>query len=251
MISYKSPREIATMREAGRIVAEVHAWAVANVRPGITTEDIDREARAIIEKRGATCTFLGYHGFPRSICTSVNHEVVHGIPGNRRLEEGDIIGVDVGATYKSYVGDAAVTIPVGTITADARRLIDTTRESLEAAIRVVGPGVRISAIGAAVQTLAESRGYGIVRDYAGHGIGTNLHEDPQIPNYVETGARTRDVVLKPGMVICIEPMLNAGGAEVDVLADGWTVVTRDGSLSAHFEHTIAVTEDGPVVLSVL
>jgi methionyl aminopeptidase len=251
LISYKTPREIALMREAARIVAEVHAWATENVRPGITTDEIDLGARGIIEKRGAECTFLGYHGFPRTICTSVNEEVVHGIPGDRRLEDGDIIGVDVGATYKSYVGDAAITLPVGTITPEKRRLVDTTRECLDAAIRVMGPGVRISAVSAAVQTLAESRGYGVVREYAGHGIGTRLHEEPQVPNYVDAGTRMHDVVLRPGMVICVEPMLNLGCAEVDVLDDGWTVVTRDRRPSAHFEHTIAVTEDGVQVLSVV
>jgi len=250
LISYKSPREVAIMREAGRIVAEVHAWAAANVRPGITTDMIDREARAIIEGSGAACTFLGYHGFPRTICTSVNEEVVHGIPGNRTLVEGDIIGVDVGATFRNYVGDAAITVGVGRISPEMQRLVDTTRECLDAAIKVMGPGVRISAIGAAVQTLAESRGYSVVREYAGHGIGTRLHEDPQVPNYVEPGSRTNDVVLRPGMVICVEPMLNMGGAEVDVLDDGWTVVTRDRRPSAHFEHTIAVTESGVEVLSV-
>jgi len=251
VISYKTPREIAVMREAGRIVAEVHAWATENVRPGLTTEELDRGARAIIEKRGAGCTFLGYHGFPKTICTSVNEEVVHGIPGKRRLEEGDIVGVDVGATYKSYVGDAAITLPVGRIPADRRRLVDTTRECLDAAIRVMGPGVRISAVSAAVQGLAESRGYGVVREYAGHGIGTRMHEEPQVPNYVDGGTRMHDVVLRPGMVICVEPMLNMGCAEVDVLDDGWTVVTRDRRPSAHFEHTIAVTEDGVQVLSLV
>jgi methionyl aminopeptidase len=250
VISYKTPREIAIMREAGRIVAEVHDWATRTVRPGMTTDEIDRGARSIIEKSGASCTFLGYHGFPKTICTSVNEEVVHGIPGKRRLEEGDIIGVDVGATYKSYVGDAAITLPVGPISTEKQRLVETTRECLDAAIRVIGPGVRISAVSAAVQGLAESRGYGVVREYAGHGIGTRLHEEPQVPNYVDPGTRMHDVVLRPGMVICVEPMLNMGCAEVDVLDDGWTVVTRDRRPSAHFEHTIAVTEDGGRVLSV-
>jgi methionyl aminopeptidase len=251
LISYKTPREVSLMREAGRIVAEVHAWASESVRPGMTTEEMDRAARSIIEKRGARCTFLGYHGFPKSICTSVNEEVVHGIPGKRRLEEGDIVGVDVGATWKSYVGDAAITVPVGRISAEARRLLDTARECLDAAVRVMGPGVRVSAVSAAVQALAESRGYGVVREYAGHGIGTSLHEDPQVPNYVDAGTRVHDVVLRPGMVVCVEPMVNMGRAEVDLLDDGWTVVTRDRLPSAHFEHTIAVREDGVEVLSVL
>lgn len=251
MISYKSAREVATMREAGRIVAEVHAWARENVRPGMTTAEMDAEARRIIESRGARCTFLGYMGFPKCICVSVNEEVVHGIPGSRTLKEGDIVGVDVGATFKNYIGDAAVTIGVGKISEEASLLVDTTRECLEAAVRVVGPGVRVSAVSAAVQTLAESRGYGVVRDYAGHGIGTQLHEEPSIPNYVDSSTRRNDVILKTGMVICIEPMLNAGTHEVDRLADGWTVVTKDRKLSAHFEHTIAVTDSGAEVLSVL
>jgi methionyl aminopeptidase len=251
VISYKTPRELALMREAGRIVAEVHAWAVENVRPGITTEEIDRSSRSILEKRGAKSPFLGYHGFPKNVCTSVNEEVVHGIPGSRRLAEGDIIGVDVGATWKSYMGDAAITVPVGKVSEEKRKLVDSTRDCLDAAIRVIGPGVRVSAVSAAVQTLAESRGYSVVREYAGHGIGTNLHEEPQVPNYVDSGTRMHDVVLRPGMVICVEPMLNMGGAEVDLLEDGWTVVTRDRRPSAHFEHTIAVTEDGAQVLSVL
>lgn len=250
MISYKTPREIALMREAGRIVAEVHAWAAETVRPGMTTGEIDRGARSIIEGRGASCTFLGYHGFPKTICTSVNEEVVHGIPGPRVLQDGDIVGIDVGATWKSYVGDAAITVAVGRVSPEVQRLLDSTRECLDAAIRVMGPGVRISAIGAAVQTLAESRGYSVVREYAGHGIGTRLHEEPQVPNYVDTSTRLHDVVLRPGMVICVEPMLNLGRAEVDVLDDGWTVVTRDRRPSAHFEHTIAVKEDGVEVLSV-
>jgi methionyl aminopeptidase len=251
VITYKSPREVATMREAGRIVAEVHQWARENVKPGVTTEDLDRGARRIIESRGAQCTFLGYMGFPKTICTSVNEQVVHGIPGSRALKEGDILGVDVGATYKNYVGDAAITVPVGKISEEARLLVETTRECLDAAIRVVGPGVRVSAVAAAVQTLAESRGYGVVRDYAGHGIGTQLHEEPSVPNYVDSETRRHDVVLRPGMVICIEPMLNAGTHEVDRLDDGWTVVTKDRRLSAHFEHTVAVTEHGAEVLSVL
>ena len=238
------------MREAGRIVAEVHSWAAENIRPGMTTDELDRKARAIIEGRGASCTFFGYHGFPKAICVSVNEEVVHGIPGKRRLEEGDIVGVDVGATWKSYIGDAAVTIPVGRVPPERLRLMETARECLESAIRAMGPGVRVSVVSAAVQTLAESRGYGVVRDYAGHGIGTRLHEEPQVPNYVDDATRSHDVILRPGMVICVEPMVNMGCAEVEVLSDGWTVVTRDRRPSAHFEHTIAVRDDGVEVLSV-
>jgi len=252
LISIKSADEFKAMREAGRIVAEVLAWARENVRAGMTTKDVDAEAERIIRARGATPEFKGYRGFPASICASVNHEVVHGIPsGKRRLEPGDVVGIDVGARWQGFVGDAAITLPIGKVSAEAQRLIDTCRECLELAIGVTGPGVRLSAIGAAVQNHAEARGYSLVREYAGHGIGRHMHEEPSVPNYVDVKARHRDHVLRPGMAICIEPMVNQGGAEVKVLADDWTVVTRDGSLSAHFEHTVAIRETGAEVLTVL
>ncbi len=251
MISIKSDLEFEAMRDAGRIVAKVHAWMRENVRPGVTTADLDAGAEAIIRENGATPEFKGYHGFPASICSSVNEEVVHGIPGARELREGDMIGVDVGARIDGFVGDAALCLAVGRVSPETQRLIDTTRECLELAVAVCGPGVRLSAIGAAVQKHAEARGYTLVREYAGHGIGRRMHEEPSVPNYVDPALRHRDVVLRPGMAICIEPMVNAGGPEVSVLDDGWTVVTRDGRLSAHFEHTIAIKSSGAEVMTVL
>ena len=192
---------------------------------------------------------MGYHGYPASSCISVNEQVVHGIPGARRLKDGDIVGIDVGARIKGYVGDNAATIAVGRVTPAAQRLIDTTRECLERAVAECVPGRRLSDIGRAVQTHAEARGYTLVRDYAGHGIGTRMHEDPQVPNYVDKVTLRNDLVLKEGLCIAIEPMLNAGRAEVDTLDDDWTVVTKDGALSAHWEDSVAVTKDGPVVLT--
>ncbi len=251
MISIKTNDEFDAMRDAGRIVAMVHAWMRENVQPGVLTSDIDAAAEKIIRDEGATPEFKGYHGFPASICASVNEEVVHGIPGSRVLADGDIIGVDVGARIHGFVGDAALTLAVGAVTDEAQRLLDTTRECLDLAIGVCGPGVRLSAIGAAVQKHAEARGYTLVREYAGHGIGRRMHEEPSVPNYVDPLLRHRDHVLKPGMAICIEPMVNVGGPEVRVLDDGWTVVTRDGTLSAHFEHTIAIRDTGAEVMTVL
>jgi methionyl aminopeptidase len=239
------------MREAGRIVAKVHVWMRENVRPGITTREIDDAAEALIRENGATPEFKGYHGFPASVCASVNDEVVHGIPGPRRLEEGDIVGLDVGARIHGFVGDAALTLPVGRVNEQAMRLVETTEECLALAVAVCGPGVRLSAIGAAVQRHAEKRGYTLVREYAGHGIGRKMHEEPSVPNYVDPSLRYRDVVLRPGMAICIEPMVNLGRREVKTLDDGWTVVTCDGSLSAHFEHTIGIRANGAEVMTVL
>jgi methionyl aminopeptidase len=250
MISIKSDEEFRAMREAGRIVAEVLAWARENVKTGMTTLEVDAEAEKIIRARGATPEFKGYRGFPASICASINDEVVHGIPGKRKLKSGDVIGIDVGARWGGFVGDAAITLPIGMVTKDAQRLVDTCRECLDLAIAATGPGVRLSAIGAAVQTHAESRGYTLVREYAGHGIGRHMHEEPSVPNYVDARSRHRDHVLRPGMAICIEPMVNAGGPEVRVLDDDWTVVTRDGRLSAHFEHTVAIKSGGAEVMTV-
>ncbi len=239
------------MRAAGRIVALVHAHMREHVRPGVTTGELDVAAEQIIRDHGATPEFQGYHGFPASICASVNEEVVHGIPGSRCLVAGDMIGVDVGARINGFVGDAALSLPVGEVDAATQRLLDTTEECLELAVAVCGPGVRLSAIGAAVQQHAESRGYTLVREYAGHGIGRRMHEEPSVPNYVEPSMRHRDVVLRPGMAICIEPMVNAGVRHVKVLDDGWTVVTADGRLSAHFEHTIAIKSSGAEVMTIL
>ena len=238
------------MRAAGRIAAEALHRMGEMIRPGISTLELDDEAGRVIRGHGATCEFNGYHGFPANVCTSINEEVVHGIPSAERvLREGDIIGLDVGARHMGYVGDNAKTFPVGEVSAEKARLLAATEECLRLAIEVIGPGVKLSSVSRAVQDHAVAGGFGIVREYAGHGIGSKMHEDPQVPNYVENGARGRSLTLKAGMVICVEPMLNLGGAEVTVLSDGWTVVTRDRSPSAHFEHMIAVTEKGSEVLT--
>ena len=249
MIVLKSKREIDLLREAGRIARVALDAAVAMAKPGVTTAQIDVEVERVIRSLGAVPEFKGYHGYPASSCISVNDEVVHGIPGGRRLEAGDIVGIDVGARIKGFVGDNAATVPIGRVAPKAQKLVDTTRECLEAAVRECLPGRRLSDIGRAVQTIAEARGFSLVRDYAGHGIGTRMHEDPQVPNYVDAATMKRDVVLKEGLCIAIEPMLNAGGPEVRTLEDGWTVVTEDGSLSAHWEDSVAVTKDGPLVLT--
>lgn len=251
MISIKSDAEFAAMRRAGRVVAEVLDWARTAVKPGVTTGELDLEVERIIRSRGALPEFKGYRGFPASSCLSVNDQVVHGIPGKYRLKEGDILGFDVGARLDGFVGDAALTLPVGKVSREAQRLMDTCRECLDRAVAACRPGARLTDIGRAVQTLADERGYGIVREYAGHGIGKKMHEEPSVPNYVDAETRRHDRTLKPGMAICIEPMLNIGGPEVKTLGDGWTVVTRDGTLSAHFEHTVAIRESGAEVLSVL
>lgn len=248
-IVIKSPREIEALREAGRIARLALDGARLLVKPGISTLEVDAEVERIIRAHGATPEFKGYHGYPASSCISVNDQVVHGIPGSRRLKEGDIVGIDVGARFKGYVGDNAATIPVGKVKPEAQLLVDTTRECLERALEQCVPGHRLSDIGRAVQSHAESRGFSLVRDYAGHGIGTKMHEDPQVPNYVDAATLRRDMVLKVGLCIAIEPMLNAGGPEVRVLDDDWTVVTQDGSLSAHWEDAVAVTKDGPLILT--
>jgi methionyl aminopeptidase len=246
----KDSRELEIMRQAGRIAAEALYRMGEMVRPGVSTLELDREAERVIRGRGATCEFNGYHGFPANVCASLNEEVVHGIPREDRvLEEGDIIGIDVGARYQGYVGDNARTFAVGKISEELQDLLDATEECLHRAIDAIGPGVKVWEVSRAVQEHAEAKGYGIVREYAGHGIGSRMHEDPQVPNYVDGGPRHGTVTLRPGMVICVEPMLNLGTAEVKVLRDQWTVVTRDGKPSAHFEHMIAVTEDGSEVLT--
>lgn len=249
MIVYKSPREIDVMREAGRVARLALDAACALVRPGVSTAEIDAEVERVIRAHGATPEFKGYHGYPASTCISVNDQVVHGIPGTRRLKDGDVVGIDVGARLKGYVGDNAATVCVGKVGEKARLLVDTTRECLERAVRECVPGRRLSDIGRAVQAHAEARGFSLVREYAGHGIGTRMHEDPQVPNYVDDATLRRDLVLREGLCIAIEPMLNAGRADVYTLDDDWTVVTKDGSLSAHWEDTVAVTKDGPVVLT--
>jgi methionyl aminopeptidase len=246
MIILKSAREIELMKEAGLIVYDVHQALAKAVQPGVTTGELDALAEDLIRKAGGIPTFKGYHGFPASICASVNEEVVHGIPGKRKLHEGDIIAIDLGVTYKGYVGDSAFTHPVGKVSPVAQQLLDVTRISLEKGIEQCYPGKRLGDIGHAVQSYVEAHGFGVVRDFVGHGVGASMHEDPQVPNFGNPGTGKE---LRPGMVIAIEPMVNAGTWEVKVLGDKWTVITADRSYSAHFEHTVAITENGPVILT--
>ena len=247
MIVCRSAAELERMREAGRLVGEVLSELAAHVAPGVTTADLDELAEKRIRRAGATPAFKGYHGYPATICASVNEEVIHGIPSGRRiLNEGDVISIDVGASLDGYFGDSAITLAVGQVSEEAATLLRVTDESLYKAIEAVKPGGRISDIGHAVQKHVEAYGFSVVREFVGHGIGQKMHEEPQVPNYGEPGRGPR---LTEGMVLAIEPMVNAGKAAVKVLADGWTAVTRDGSLSAHFEHTVAVTAEGPWVLT--
>lgn len=234
------------MREAGRVTARALRAVGEAVVPGVTTRELDEVAVEVIRAAGAKPAFLGYHGFPATICASRNCEVVHGIPGKLRLVEGDIISIDMGAIVDGYYGDSARTFGVGAVSDEAARLMDVTERSLEAGIAAARPGGHLYDIGAAVQRVAEAGGFSVVREYVGHGIGREMHEEPQVPNY---GTAGKGPVLLPGMVLAIEPMINAGTANVRQLKDGWTVVTADGALSAHFEHTVAITEDGPVVLT--
>lgn len=246
MVIRKSDRELALMREAGRIVAITHAQLEERIRPGVTTAELDALAHETVTRLGATPAFLGYRGFPASLCIAINEEVVHGIPGPRVLEEGDIVSMDFGAIYRGYHGDAAVTFGVGNISEQAQELIDTTRGTLEAGIAQARNGSYLGDISWAIQTHAESRGFSVVRQYVGHGIGRSMHEDPQIPNY---GQRGRGIRLKPSMTFALEPMVNVGTYLTQVLEDDWTVVTDDGELSAHFEHTIAITDGEPEILT--
>jgi methionyl aminopeptidase len=250
VIIYKSPDEIAKMREAGRIVAGAIERVVAGVAPGRTTADLDRIADDYIRGRSAVPSFKGYRGFPATICASLNHEIVHGIPSKRRkLEAGDLLSLDFGAIWEGFHADAAITVFVGgsSRTPEAEKLVRVTKDALEAGIEAIRPGGRLSDIGAAIQHVAEGAGFSLVREYGGHGIGRSLHEDPFIQNYGPPG---RGPELRPGLVVAVEPMANLGGSETRLLGDDWTVVTADGSLSAHVEHTIAVTEDGHEVLTV-
>lgn len=246
MVVRKSRRELALMREAGRIVAVTLASLQERIKPGVTTEELDALAYETVAKLGTVPSFLGYRGFPASLCVSINEEVVHGIPGPRVLHEGDIVSLDFGAIYRGYQGDAAVTVGVGKIGREAQELIETTRGALEAAIARCRPGSYLGDVSWAIQSYAESRGYSVVRQYVGHGIGRNMHEDPQIPNY---GLPGRGLLLKPGMTFALEPMVNVGTYLTRVLENNWTVVTDDLALSAHFEHTVAITEDEPEVLT--
>ena len=242
----KSRAEIDKMRRAGRVVAEMLDKCSDAARPGVTTADLDKLARSILDARGARSNFLNYHGFPAVICTSPNNTIVHGIPGSYQLKDGDILSIDCGAIIEGYHGDAAVTVAVGDVSDEAASLLKTTEASLQAAIEQIRDGNRLSDIGHAVQEVAEAAGYSVVREYVGHGIGTAMHEEPQIPNYGPPG---KGIKLKVGHVFAVEPMVNVGAPGTLLLDDGWTVVTADGSLSAHFEHTIAVTDDGPEVLT--
>ena len=244
----RTKEEVAKMRKAGRVVAEILEKTRAAIRPGVTTLDIDAVARGIIEARGARSNFLNYHGFPAVICTSPNDMIVHGIPGGYLLKEGDILSVDCGAIIEGYHGDAAFTAPVGEVTKEATRLMDVTERSLYAGIEELRDGNRLHEVGRAVQAVAEAAGFSVVRNYVGHAIGTAMHEDPQVPNYWPGSPGPR---LKVGNVFAIEPMVNAGGPETKELDDGWSVMTADGKLSAHFEHTIAITDDGPEVLTLV
>ncbi|MBR4050334.1 MAG: type I methionyl aminopeptidase [Clostridia bacterium] len=248
MIVLKTNRELALMREACRISAGALRVAGEAVQPGVTTEEIDRIAYEYIIRQGAKPNFLNYNGFPATACISINDEVIHGIPSKKRIiREGDIVSIDLGATINGYHGDNAATFAAGKISPEAERLINTTRESLYEGIKAAVAGGRIGDISAAVQRYCEERGYSVVRDFVGHGIGTKLHEDPGVPNY---GTPGRGVRLLPGMTLAIEPMINAGGYEVRQLSDGWTIKTKDAGLSAHFEHTVAITNDGPKILTV-
>jgi methionyl aminopeptidase len=242
----RNATELAKMRRAGKVVAEMHEATRAAAVPGVTTEQLDKVAREVLERRGATSNFLNYHGFPAVICTSPNDMIVHGIPGSYVLKEGDILSIDCGAIIEGYHGDAAYTMAIGRVSKEAARLIEVTERSMWAGIEQLRAGNRLHEVGRAVQDVAERAGYSVVREYVGHAIGTAMHEQPQVPNY---WPGTPGPMLKTGMVFAVEPMVNAGSAETRVLDDDWSVVTADGRLSAHFEHTIAVTEDGPEVFT--
>jgi methionyl aminopeptidase len=248
VITRKSPEQIDAMRRAGRLVGHTLSTLVETVRPGVTLTELDALAERVIRGGGGIPSFLGYHGFPATLCLSPNSWVVHGIPNGDVLSEGDILSIDCGAIVEGWHGDAAVTVPVGQVDEAARRLIETTERAMWAGIAQVRAGNRLSDIGHAVERVAAAPGYGVVREYVGHGIGTHMHEEPQVPNYGRPG---RGLRLQTGLVLAIEPMVNEGGPETQVLDDGWTVVTRDGSRSAHFEHTVAITPTGPEVLTLL
>lgn len=248
MVILKQLDEIDKARASNRIVAEVLSVLREKVKPGVTTRELDKIAEGVTEKRGARPAFKGYRGYPYSLCTSVNEEVVHGMPSNRILVEGDIIGLDFGVCYQGLYGDSAITLPVGRVSEQATRLMQVTEQSLYSAIHQACDGNRLGDISAAVQETVEAAGYSVVRDFVGHGIGKNMHEDPQIPNF---GKKGRGIELKRGMILAIEPMVNAGKYKVKILSDGWTVITADGSLSAHFEHSVAITDNGPEILSKL
>ena len=246
MVTLKSPREIETMRRSGKITSAVLTGLMKAARPGMTTGELDAMAERGIRAAGGIPTFKGYNGFTGSICASVNEEVVHGIPGSRVLHDGDLLSIDIGTTLDGYVSDSAVTIAIGTVPQAAQHLLEVTRQCLTAGIAQMVRGKRVGDIGAAVQAYAERHGFGVVRELVGHGVGREMHEEPQVPNYGKPGT---GLELRPGLVLAIEPMITEGGPAVRILGDGWTVVTADGKLAAHFEHTIAVTDDGPKILT--
>ena len=246
MIKIKSDREIELMKKAGKIVGDTHNYLQKYIKPGITTKELDKLANDFIIKNGASPSFKGYDGYPGSICTSINDEVVHGIPSNRKLKEGDIISIDIGACYMGYHGDSAWTYPVGKISKELEDLLKHTEESLFAGLSAIKEGARIGDIGYNVESVAKKYNLGVVKELVGHGVGTDVHEDPDVPNY---GRKGTGPVLKKGMVIAVEPMLNLGSADVAILDDDWTIVTMDSSPSAHFEHTVVVTSDGYQILT--
>jgi methionyl aminopeptidase len=246
MITLKSKRELELMRAASRIVGDVLQELRSHCKVGVTTRELDRIAEKTTLAARAQPAFKGYRGFPRSLCTSINQEVVHGIPGNRELVDGDIVGLDFGVLYQGYYGDAAITVPIGNVSPEVRELLRVTEECLYFGIEQMVPGKHLSDISRAIQTHAEAHGYSLVREFGGHGIGSHLHEDPMVLNYVVNG---RGIKLKPGLVLAIEPMVNMGTEQVRIQPDGWTVVTTDGKPSAHFEHTVAITESGPEIMT--
>jgi len=248
MIILKTKREIEIMKKAGRLVAQAHELVRSNIKPGVTTKELDRLVEEFLRSQNAIPTFKGYNGFPFSICASVNEEVVHGFPSERKLVEGDIISVDIGATFEGYVGDSAKTFFVGEVDDEKRRLVEATRQSFYEGIKFATTSYRLSDISHAIQSYAESKGFSVVRDFVGHGVGRNMHESPQIPNFGRPGKGPR---LQEGMVLAIEPMINAGVYNVKILDNDWTVVTTDGKPSAHYEHTIAITDGEPMLLTVL
>lgn len=247
MIALRSPREIELMRRAGRITAQARKLAGEMVRPGVTTKEIDKAVEKFIRSQGAVPSFLNYQGYPASVCISVNDEVIHGIPGKRKLEEGDIVSVDVGAYIGGFHGDCAATYPCGKVSDEAAKLIEVTRQSFFEGIRFARPGYRVSDISHGVQAYVEQFGFSVVRDYVGHGVGAQMHEAPEVPNYGQPGHGPR---LMAGMTLAVEPMVNVGDWQVKVLRDGWTVKTRDGSLAAHYENSILITEGDPEILTV-
>ena len=249
MITRKSPDEIATMREAGVVVAAAIAATREAVKPGVTTRELDAVAEKVIRDAGAVPSFLGYHGFPATLCLSVNDEVVHGIPGSRVIADGDVVSIDCGAIVRGWHADAAATVCVGDVPEDVRRMVAVCEEALRRGIAAVRDGGRLSDIGAAIEAYVRPTGLGLVEEYTGHGIGRSLHEPPDVPNLAPKGPG-RGLKLQTGLVLAIEPMVTLGSPRVDVLEDDWTVVTRDGSYAAHVEHTVALTDDGPVVLTV-